>query len=350
MGLYAPGAPHSPSLSWRYTTGTAIGNVPFTIPGSITPGTYELRLFANNGYTLLATSSGLTVTGPVKTVSGTVTLGSSPLAGVAFSATNSGACTSSNASGQYSCTVPQGWSGSVTPSLSSYSFAPPSRSHSNVVGNLTGQDFAATVSTASTTTYYIHTDHLNTPRLISNLAAQVVWRWDQLEPFGVTPANDNPSGVGVFEFNLRFPGQYFDKETNNHYNYFRDYDPSIGRYAESDPIGLNGGLNSYLYSNNNPLVLTDEFGLQVDDISGPDKHPGGRFPLPRGPLPPPRLPPSADQIVINTLKVCVRALASGPGLVSLGALGALWPSQLACPPEERECRPPPQPMPQFVRD
>jgi RHS repeat-associated protein len=53
----------------------------------------------------------------------------------------------------------------------------------------------------------------------------VVWRWDPAEPFGTYSANENPSGLGTFVFNLRLPGQYFDKETNLHYNYFRDYDP-----------------------------------------------------------------------------------------------------------------------------
>jgi RHS repeat-associated protein len=63
-----------------------------------------------------------------------------------------------------------------------------------------------------------------------------VWRWDQQEPFGVSVADENPSGLGTFQFPLRFAGQYLDKETNLHYNYFRDYDPSIGRYVEGDPI------------------------------------------------------------------------------------------------------------------
>lgn len=59
------------------------------------------------------------------------------------------------------------------------------------------------------------------------------------------------------------PGQYFDEETGLHYNYFRDYDPITGRYVESDPIGLASGLNTYLYTEANPLALTDPLGLQV---------------------------------------------------------------------------------------
>jgi RHS repeat-associated protein len=69
--------------------------------------------------------------------------------------------------------------------------------------------------------------------------------------------------LGVFDLPLRLPRQYADKETNLHYNYFRDYDPSIGRYGESDPIGLRGGLNTYAYVGNRPLRLVDPLGLET---------------------------------------------------------------------------------------
>ena len=109
--------------------------------------------------------------------------------------------------------------------------------------------------------YFIHPDQLNTPRLIANGTSQTVWRWDNDDAFGGNAANGNPSGLGAFEFNLRFPGQYFDKETNNHYNYFRDYSPEIGRYLESDPIGLAGGINTFLYVSVDPLRRVDKSGL-----------------------------------------------------------------------------------------
>src|SRR6185436_18569391 len=64
------------------------------------------------------------------------------------------------------------------------------------------------VSVAATATnfYFIHTDHLNTPRLVADAAGTTVWRWDQQEPFGVNVPDENPSGLGVFEFPMRFPG------------------------------------------------------------------------------------------------------------------------------------------------
>ncbi|WP_275100502.1 RHS repeat-associated core domain-containing protein, partial [Sedimenticola hydrogenitrophicus] len=65
---------------------------------------------------------------------------------------------------------------------------------------------------------------------------------------------------------LRFPGQYYDAETGAYYNYFRDYDPSIGRYVQRDPIGLGGGLNMYAYVEANPLVKSDRIGLKGGHI------------------------------------------------------------------------------------
>lgn len=109
--------------------------------------------------------------------------------------------------------------------------------------------------------YYVYADHLSTPRAISDINNTVVWRWDS-DAFGTSAADEDPDVNGVkFTYNLRFPGQYFDKETRLHYNYFRDYDPKIGRYGQSDPIGLQGGLNTYAYVGNNPLSYIDPYGL-----------------------------------------------------------------------------------------
>jgi RHS repeat-associated protein len=110
-------------------------------------------------------------------------------------------------------------------------------------------------------TYAIHTDHLGTPRVITDNSNIEVWTWES-DPFGVAAANDDSDGDGVkFTYNLRFPGQYYDAETGRHYNYFRDYDPSTGRYIESDPIGLEGGMNTYAYVGGNPIMRDDALGL-----------------------------------------------------------------------------------------
>ncbi|WP_051961843.1 RHS repeat domain-containing protein [Methylobacter sp. BBA5.1] len=114
---------------------------------------------------------------------------------------------------------------------------------------------------ATVDVYYIHADTLGTPRQISRPGDnKVVWAWES-EAFGASLPDQNPSGLGTFVFNLRFPGQYYDAETGLHYNVFRDYDPRTGRYSQSDPIGLAGGLNTYIYVANNPLNLIDPDGL-----------------------------------------------------------------------------------------
>lgn len=120
------------------------------------------------------------------------------------------------------------------------------------------------------TLYYIHADQLNTPRLIADEAGNTVWRWDNREPFGTNAPSEYAGANGQpVRFNLRFPGQYYDAETGTFYNYFRDYDPQTGRYVQSDPIGLAGGINTYLYVSGNPLRYSDPLGLDPWDWDGP---------------------------------------------------------------------------------
>ena len=108
--------------------------------------------------------------------------------------------------------------------------------------------------------YYIHADQVNTARVITNAAGTKVWEADA-DPFGANLPNENPAGHGTFVYNPRFPGQYYDRETGLHYNYHRDYDPQTGRYIQSDPIGLAGGINTYAYVEGDPLSFSDPYGL-----------------------------------------------------------------------------------------
>ncbi|MHA6890516.1 RHS repeat-associated core domain-containing protein [Ralstonia pseudosolanacearum] len=132
------------------------------------------------------------------------------------------------------------------------------------------------VTVKSGAAYYVYADQIDTPRVITDTNNLMVWRWDQADPFGVAAPDENPSGLGVFTYNLRFPGQVFDAETGKHYNANRDYDPASGRYIQSDPIGLNGGQwSTYGYVGGAPLTNSDPAGLQV----GP--YP---YPVPGGPI------------------------------------------------------------------
>jgi RHS repeat-associated protein len=110
--------------------------------------------------------------------------------------------------------------------------------------------------------FYVHTDHLDTPRRISRPSDNaILWRWDS-DPFGTRAPNEDADGDGTsFTYNLRFAGQYFDSEDGLAYNGFRDYDRATGRYVESDPLGLFGGLNTYGYVGGQPTSSVDPFGL-----------------------------------------------------------------------------------------
>lgn len=114
---------------------------------------------------------------------------------------------------------------------------------------------------SSSKSYYVHTDHLGTPQVITDEAGGVVWS-AVYKPFGGVARLT----TALIENNVRFPGQYYDGETGLHYNYFRYYDPSTGRYITSDPIGLWGGLNTYAYVENNPINSIDPIGLATVSI------------------------------------------------------------------------------------
>lgn len=111
--------------------------------------------------------------------------------------------------------------------------------------------------------FYIHTDHLNAPTRLTRVEDNaIMWRWDH-DPYGAGSPDEDADENGAFVFfNLRFPGQYRDIETGLNYNYFRDYDPATGRYLESDPIGLAGGINTYGYVKGNPISFIDPDGQQ----------------------------------------------------------------------------------------
>ncbi len=108
---------------------------------------------------------------------------------------------------------------------------------------------------------YLYTDHLGTPRIGTNQAQAKTWEWGN-EPYGQTrPNEDADQDTQLTQVNLRFPGQYYDAESGLHYNWNRYYDPRTGRYITSDPIGLEGGPNTYAYVRNNPAAFTDFAGL-----------------------------------------------------------------------------------------
>ena len=140
-------------------------------------------------------------------------------------------------------------------------------------------------------TYAIHSDHLNTPRRLTQADGQAAWQW-AYSAFGeeqpttgakrftseTTTPSTGATSIPEVTFNLRYPGQYFDSETKLHYNHFRTYDGRTGRYTQFDPIGLDGGWNGFSYVDGNPLSSVDPMGLQA------------AIPTPIGPVPLPITP------------------------------------------------------------
>ena len=110
----------------------------------------------------------------------------------------------------------------------------------------------------------IQPDHLGSPRVVVDRNTdKAIWSWPlNGEAFGSTPPDEDPDGDGTkYVFDMRFPGQRYDAVTGLFQNGWRDYDPQSGRYIQSDPIGLAGGISTYAYVANNPYMRTDPRGL-----------------------------------------------------------------------------------------
>jgi RHS repeat-associated protein len=123
---------------------------------------------------------------------------------------------------------------------------------------------------ASQKLHYIEADALGSPRVVVDptrgATGTAVWTWElQGEVFGATVPNQNPDNdANQFVFNMRFPGQRYDQASGLSYNYLRDgYEAGTGRYSQSDPIGLRGGISTYAYVGGNPLTEIDPLGLET---------------------------------------------------------------------------------------
>lgn len=265
--------------------GTPIGTAtvaPYNLTWNAVPGSYQLTAIATDNLGITSASTPVTLT-VIANSAPTVTLTSpTPSQSIKAPATISLAAAASDADNNL--VKVEFFQGSTL--ISTALAAPYTATWSNVpqgsyqISAIATDAFGAqsqsapvmlTVSPAQASRlYFIHADHLGTPRLITTEAKQVVWRnLPTTEPFGTALPEEDPNTTGQpFEFNLRFPGQYFDRETNLHYNYFRDYDPGRGSYVQSDPIGLRGGLNTYAYVNGNPVSFVDPRGLTAGTAAG----------------------------------------------------------------------------------
>jgi RHS repeat-associated protein len=188
---------------------------------------------------------------------------------------------------------------------------------------------------------YIHTDHRGAPVAITDQSETIIWR-ASYKPFGEAILQEDPDGAGVNTvMNIRYPGQFYDQETGTYYNYYRDYDPGLGRYIQSDPIGVSKdfsdpqlqvvirmgiplqggelGLNHlYGFAEQNPLFYIDPYGLDIGQMKRHEKN---------------RFIDGADSTECRLIcafdpRTSVASEAAGKGLTTLGSLGKAYASRV----------------------
>jgi len=282
-----------------YANGTLIGtraSAPFSLSSTLAANTYTITAVATDGQGASTTSAARTIVVSDTNLPPTVSI-SAPSGGANYPTAPAGFTLSATANaGEVN-----GWVTKVefyingtlantdTSAPWSYNVSGLADGSYTLTAKAFDQLNAATISAPVTITvgplpklHFVHVDHLNTPRAVYDDQQRLEWKWEQQEPFGVNVPDENPSGLGAFEFPLRFAGQYADKESNATYNWRRNYDSAIGRYVESDPIGLSGGINTYLYASARPLSLVDPAGLQQRTPANGAPNSWQRFPDGRG--------------------------------------------------------------------
>jgi RHS repeat-associated protein len=297
VGIYVPGSNEFAYLDWAYTNGAASGTVSVSLahPSIVAGGTYEARLYANDGYTLLAKSAPFVIN-PTGTV---VAVTSAPvIKGQSITTKWSGIATptsydwvgiyvpgSADAAYLDWAYTNGGNSGTVNVTLNHPSLVAGGTYEARLYANdgytllAKTPPFTVVANTGQSTPaalYYYHTDHRGTPQAMTNEAGAVVWR-ATYDPFGWATVT-----VNTITNNLRDAGQYFDSETGLHYWGARYYDPKTGRGISADGMSVAEHvarwreklgapnqppleLNPYAYVVNNPLRWIDLTGFDATD-------------------------------------------------------------------------------------
>jgi RHS repeat-associated protein len=195
------------------------------------------------------------------------------------SSANSGAAqyTVVHGGGTSLVTVNQKQNGGQWSLLGTWSFAPGAGHQVTLTASSDGNVVADAIKLVGTgpapaNLVYLHTDQIGLPQKITDATGALVWDRVQ-DPFGRQVSLTN-SGIDTA---LRFPGQQADPDTGFAYNYYRDYDPTLGRYIQADPIGLAGGINRYAYVSGNPVRFSDRRGLDSAESSRRNLYYPGPF-------------------------------------------------------------------------